>query len=178
MGGAKAEAGPSSSPAEDRLVQAESPGEFASVESSNWRSRIWRIAALAAVMVALAATLGWWRWQQAWAELEAPVLANEAVKATPQLTVAPDIMQQRLMHKVIPDYPESARQAGVQGKVVLDAVIDANGAVTDVAVVSGPEALARAAADAVRWWRYEPYEVNGQALPVETSVMVEFRLAN
>lgn len=137
-----------------------------------------RIAAFAVPIMVIAASLGWWRWQQGWTELEAPVLAHELVAVKPQLTVPADVMQQRIVHKVIPDYPESARQAGVQGTVVLDAVVDPDGDVTQVTVVSGPEALAHAAVDAVRWWRYEPYVVNGQALTVETTVRVDFRFAN
>jgi protein TonB len=40
--------------------------------------------------------------------------------------------------------------------------------------VSGSEVLAMAAMDAVRWWRYEPYMVNGQPAEVETTVQVQF----
>ena len=87
-------------------------------------------------------------------------------------------MQQRIRHLVPPEYPEDARQAGVQGTVVLDAVVNPQGAVTRVKFVSGPEQLSPAAIDAVRWWRYEPYLVNGQPATVETTVAVDFRLAN
>jgi len=45
-------------------------------------------------------------------------------------------------------------------------------------VVSGVEVLSKAAMDAVRWWRYEPYLVSGQPVTVETTVAVNFRLAN
>jgi protein TonB len=44
--------------------------------------------------------------------------------------------------------------------------------------VSGPDALAQATMDAVRWWRYEPYLVNGRAVAVQTTVELDFRLAN
>jgi protein TonB len=87
-------------------------------------------------------------------------------------------MAQRIVYHVIPEYPELARQAGVQGTVVLDTVVSVEGAVTQVKFVSGPEALTQAAMDAVRWWRYEPYFVNGQPATVETTVTVDFRLAN
>jgi protein TonB len=66
----------------------------------------------------------------------------------------------------------------VQGTVVLDAVVNPEGAVTQVKFVSGPEQLSSAAIDAVRWWRYEPYLVNGQPATIETTVAVDFRLAN
>jgi protein TonB len=121
--------------------------------------------------------LGWWRWQQRWTELEAKVPAKQSEVAKPQLTVLPEAMQRRIRHEVMPEYPETARQAGVQGRVVLDAVVGADGAVTQMKVVSGTPALSLAAMDAVRWWRYEPYVVNGQPVTVQTTVAVNFRLA-
>jgi protein TonB len=87
-------------------------------------------------------------------------------------------MERRIIHQVTPEYPVVARQARVQGTVVLDAVVNAEGAVTQVTPVSGPQALSQAAMDAVRWGRYEPYIVNGQPTTVETTVAVNFRLAN
>ena len=156
------------------------PELFAESETGGLKRNVWipRIGALAVPVLAIAATLGWWRWQQGWTELEAPVLAHESVTAKPQLTVPEEVMQRRIVHKVIPEYPEAAREAGVQGTVVMDAIVGADGGVTQLSVVSGPDALAHAAADAVRWWRYEPYVVNGQALAVQTNVSVNFRLAN
>jgi TonB family protein len=113
-------------------------------------------------VIVVAAVLGWWRWQQGWKALEAQVPAKATVAAKPKLKVPNEAMQQRIRHLVRPEYPEDARQAGVQGTVVLDAVVDPEGAVTHVRFVSGPEQLSPAAIDAVRWWRYEPYLVNGQ----------------
>jgi protein TonB len=66
----------------------------------------------------------------------------------------------------------------MQGTVVLDTVVNVEGAVTQVKFVSGPEVLAQAAIDAVRGWRYEPYLVNGQPVTVDTTVAVNFRIAN
>jgi protein TonB len=129
-------------------------------------------------MILIAALLGWWRWQHEWTALEGQLPAKETVVAKPQLEVPADAMQRRIRHEVLPEYPEDARQAGVQGVVVLDAVVSAEGAVTQVKFVSGPEALSLAAIDAVRWWRYEPYLVNGQPAAVETTVAVDFRLVN
>jgi len=83
----------------------------------------------------------------------------------------------RLVHQVQPDYPDTARQAGVEGTVLLDAVIAPDGTVNRLNVISGPEALVPAATDAVRWWRYEPYVIDGKPAAVETTVAVDFRLA-
>lgn len=178
LGSGRADAVPQSSAIEEQPIQPEPVVESEIPESPRGSAWIRRIAAFAVPILVIAGSLGWWRWQQGWTQLEAPVLANELLTVKPQLTVPADVMEQRVVHKVIPDYPESARQAGVQGTVVLNAVVGADGNVTQVTVVSGPEALARAAVAAVRWWRYEPYSVNDRALPVETTVRVDFRFAN
>jgi TonB family protein len=159
-------------------VNASSQPELENTGSPTPASRFRRVAALAIFTIVLAFTLGWWRWQQGWTELEAKVPAPEIEVEKPQLKVPPDAMRRRIRHEVMPEYPESARQAGVQGTVVLDAIVNAEGAVTQIKVVSGPETLSHAAMDAVRWWRYEPYFVNGQPATVETTVAVDFRLAN
>ena len=75
-----------------------------------------------------------------------------------------------------PVYPAKAKQAGISGIVVLDAVIGADGSVEDLKVVSGPPALHQAAMDAVRTWRYKPYLLNNQAVEVRTVVNVVFTL--
>jgi TonB family protein len=146
-------------------------------ENSKRRFRVRHILAFAVSIIMVAAMLGWWRWQQGWKALEARVPARAAV-VKPLLQVPADVMQGRIRHAVTPEYPEDARQAGVQGTVVLDAIVSADGAVSHVELVGGPEALSLAAMDAVRWWRYEPYFVNGQPAPVETTIAVDFRLAN
>jgi len=146
--------------------------------NSKHRFLIHDMVVFAICVMVVAAGLGWWRWQQEWTVLETQVPAKQSLAAKPQLKVPNDAMQQRIRHLVRPEYPEDARQAGVQGTVVLDAVVNPQGAVTRVKFVSGPEALSPAAIDAVRWWRYEPYLVNGQPATVETTVAVDFRLAN
>lgn len=137
-----------------------------------------RIVAFAVAIALIAAVLGWWQWQQGWAQLEAQLPAKETAVLQPTLMVPPDAMERRIIHKVMPEYPELARQAGVQGTVVLDIVVSADGTVTQVKFVSGPQALSQAAKDAVRWWRYEPYSVNAQPVAVGTTVALDFRLAN
>jgi TonB family protein len=137
-----------------------------------------RLLPVLAPILLIVAALGVWQWQQGWAALEARVLANESSSVKPQFTVRAEVLQQHLRHKVLPDYPEAARQAGIQGSVALDVIVNADGAVAQVKVVSGPEALGQAAKDAVRWWRYEPCLVNGQPAAVESTVVVDFRLAN
>jgi TonB family protein len=164
------------------------PGELSAnayaptdVENSGSATRkfdVRHIAAFVISLVAIAAGLGWWNWQHGWAKLEAQLPAKETVMTQPPLKVPADELAKQLIHKVMPEYPEPARQAGLQGSVVLDIVVNAQGAVTQVRFVSGPEALSQAAIDAVRWWRFEPYFVNSQPATVETNVVLNFRLAN
>ncbi|MGD1077209.1 MAG: TonB family protein [Candidatus Sulfotelmatobacter sp.] len=154
------------------------PPDFENSENSTRKFGIRRIVAFAVSLTVIAAGLGWWQWQQEWAELEAQLPAKETVMVHPQWKVPAEEMGRRIIHQVMPEYPELARQAGVQGTVVLDTVVSVQGAVTQVKFVSGPEALSQAAMDAVRWWRFEPFFVNGQPATVETTVAVDFRLAN
>jgi|SRR5208282_4253696 TonB family protein len=165
-------------PADDALEAGEEPQLLPDLEDSTRKSGIRHIVALAVSITVLLSVLGWRQWQQGWAELEAQLPAKDTVVVQPQWRVPPDAMAQRIVYHVIPEYPEPARQAGVQGTVVLDAVVSVEGSVTQMKFVSGPDVLSRAAMDAVRWWRYQPYFVNGQPATVETTVAVDFRLAN
>jgi len=165
-------------PADDAFEAAQEPGLLPDLGESTRKSGIRRIVALAISITVISAGLGWRQWQQGWAELEAQLPPKDTVVVQPQWRVAPDAMAQRIVYHVIPEYPELARQAGVQGTVVLDTVVSVEGAVTQMKFVSGPDVLSQAAMDAVRWWRYEPYLVNGQPATVETTVAVDFRLAN
>lgn len=82
-----------------------------------------------------------------------------------------------LVHKVEPQYPPIAKQAHVQGAVMLRAVIGKDGKVENVQTESGNPLLASAAVNAVKQWRYKPYVLNGSPVDVETTVTVNFRLA-
>ena len=82
----------------------------------------------------------------------------------------------RLIKKVDPVYPKLARDARVQGQVVLTAIISKDGSIEDLRVLSGHPMLVQAALDAVRQWRYKPYLLNGEPVEVETTVRVNFTL--
>jgi protein TonB len=75
-----------------------------------------------------------------------------------------------------PDYPEDASRRGMPGRVVLRFVVNTRGEPQDLAIVSEePKGVfGKAALAAVRRWRYEPYQVDGQAVPVETAVNIRF----
>jgi periplasmic protein TonB len=81
-----------------------------------------------------------------------------------------------LVHRVEPVYPTLARSARVQGEVVLSAIIDTNGQISNLQLVSGHPMLVPAALAAVREWRYKPYLLNGQPVEVETTITVIFSL--
>ncbi len=160
----------------EAVAQPEPLSDIENSENSKRVFRIPRMVAFAVSVTVIGAVLGWWRWQEDWAKLELQVPAKSTVVAKPQLKVPAEEMRRR--HQVTPEYPEDARQAGVQGTVVMDTIVNAEGVVTQVKFVSGPEALSLAAIDAVRWWRFEPYLVSGQPATVETTVAVDFRLSN
>ena len=83
-----------------------------------------------------------------------------------------------LIHKVEPSYPPLARAARVQGEVMLTAVINVNGEIENLQLVSGHPMLVPAAISAVKQWRYKPYLLNGQPVEVETTVTVIFSLSS
>jgi protein TonB len=77
---------------------------------------------------------------------------------------------------VPPDYPALAKAQHVSGGVTIDALIDSNGRVTKMKVLSGPTLLEQAAMDALRQWKYEPATLDGKAVPMHLTVTVQFRL--
>jgi protein TonB len=76
-----------------------------------------------------------------------------------------------------PVYPPMAKQARVEGTVILEATINSQGRVTDVKVLRGIPLLDNAAIDAVRQWQYSPTRLNGTPVPVIMTVTVNFRLS-
>jgi TonB family protein len=94
--------------------------------------------------------------------------APQATRSAPQLTPG------RLMLKVDPVYPASARAQGVSGSVVLTALVTKDGRVANVQFVRGPEVLASPAIEAVRQWVYEPYRLGGAPVAVQTMIDIKF----
>ena len=87
------------------------------------------------------------------------------------------MMEGNLIYRVQPVYPLLARQARIQGTVLLRAVISREGTIENLQVVSGHPMLVQSAIDAVRHWRYRPYFLNDQAVEVETEITVNFVLS-
>jgi protein TonB len=98
--------------------------------------------------------------------------------ATPQrVRVSQGVSQGLLIHRVQPMYPPLARQARIQGTVVLQAEISKDGTIENLRLISGHPMLAPSAIEAVKQWRYKPYFLNGEPVAVETQITVNFTLA-
>jgi protein TonB len=98
--------------------------------------------------------------------------------ATPaRVRVSTGVATGLLIKKVTPNYPQLAKQARIQGQVVLQAEISKDGTIQNLQLISGHPMLAPAAIEAVRQWRYKPYLLNGEPVAVETQVVVNFSLS-
>jgi TonB family protein len=116
--------------------------------------------------------------------IDSPVsVRNVAARITPSLMGAlepvnlpEDLAQRLILQKVDPSYPEQALRAGLQGPVVLQAWISRDGSIRELKLLRGSLLLGQAAYQAVKQWRYKPYQLNGQAVEAQTLVTVDFRL--
>ncbi|MGH9503430.1 MAG: energy transducer TonB [Terriglobales bacterium] len=98
--------------------------------------------------------------------------------ATPQrVRVSQGVTQGLLIRKIQPSYPPLARQARIQGSVLLQAEISKDGSIQNLRLISGHPMLAPAAIEAVKQWKYKPYILNGEPVEVETQITVNFTLA-
>jgi periplasmic protein TonB len=98
--------------------------------------------------------------------------------ATPQrVRVSQGVTQGLLIRKVQPNYPPLARQARIQGSVLLQAEISKDGSIENLHLISGHPMLAPAAIEAVKQWKYKPYILNGEPVEVETQITVNFTLS-
>jgi TonB family protein len=142
---------------------------------ANWKRRgLWGLAVL--VVIGIAVAVLWWRWNRAWEELESGLKNSESASLEkPRAQVPTEVMQKLLVHRVEPAYPAEARKEKLEGIIALDIVVGRDGTVTSMRALNGPDVLARAAMDALRWWKFEPYRVNGEPAIVETTVAVEFK---
>ena len=100
----------------------------------------------------------------------------EAAPAVPKLSVpvSQGTTGGVLLRKVQPVYPPEARRLHMTGSVVMDAVVNIEGQVDDLKLVSGDPLLSAAALDAVHKWRYSPYLLNGKPIPRQTRITISF----
>jgi TonB family protein len=89
----------------------------------------------------------------------------------------PEDVELKLVKRVEPEYPIDARKNLLGGTVLLEAIIDKQGNVLTVKVLEGEhEILNEAAIDAVKQWKYEPYEKEGEARKVRYRIELEFHV--
>jgi len=130
--------------------------------------------AMSFALLMVITVLGWWHWQRGWRELETHLTDRNGISSPSRVKVPASVMERRITHKVDPAYSQTARAAKTPEVVVLDAIVGKDGRVIGLHPRSGPSDLALAASEAVRWWRFEPYRVNGQPAEVETTLAVQF----
>jgi len=105
-----------------------------------------------------------------------PVAVPKVAMPT-RVRVSAGVQQGNLISQVRPTYPAIAKSARIQGAVVLQAEISKQGTIENLRVISGHPMLVQNALDAVKQWRYKPYLLNGEPVPVETTITVNFTLS-
>jgi len=114
-----------------------------------------------------------------------PAAAGKGGKRTVQMAaeVAPESgsislpdAEREVIHRVSPEYPQAAREQKIEGRVVLDVHIGADGAVQGIEVVSGAPLLAQASTRAVQQWKFKPSVVNGRPAEMQTTITLNFKL--
>lgn len=106
------------------------------------------------------------------------VKTNDSKKTT-RIKIGGDVQAAKIVQKVQPVYPDAARTAGIEGTVILRAVIGMDGTPLSLKVMNNqidPD-LAKAAVEAVSKWRYQSTLLNGEPIEVDTTIMVKFTLA-
>jgi TonB family protein len=97
-------------------------------------------------------------------------------KARVPVPVGGNVQPPRIIYRVNPDYPKLAHQAGIQGEVIISAIIDSQGNVVDMKVASGPPLLYSAAMKALGQWKFEPTYLNGDPVAIKWNASVRFRI--
>ena len=106
------------------------------------------------------------------ARRDAPPASDDTLRVGGQIRAPQKVVN------VAPVYPQEAQDAGVQGVVIIEAKIGADGSVAEAWVVRSIPMLDQAALDAVRQWRYSPTLLNGAPVPVIMTTTVNFTLAD
>jgi protein TonB len=106
----------------------------------------------------------------------APVQVTAPPPAPPQPKIGGQVKEAQILTQTNPDYPLAARQARVQGSVVITAVVGADGHIKSAKAVSGPPLLQNPAIAAVKQWTYKPATLNGIPVESETRIELNFTL--
>ena len=108
-----------------------------------------------------------------------PAISSEPTLPKPVLDtikVSQGVSQGLLVKRVQPIYPPNALQAKIEGDVRLVVTISKTGDISAVTVASGSPLFSKAAADAVRQWKYKPYLLNGEPVEIQTDITVRFKV--
>jgi TonB family protein len=101
---------------------------------------------------------------------------NHTPQTNGTLTVPASVVAENILTKVAPKYPDAAKKARIQGKVLLEAVLGKDGSIENLRVISGPKELQESSLDAVRQWTYKPYLLNGDPVEIKTTISVIYSL--
>ena len=99
------------------------------------------------------------------------------VKPPQRVRVPESVQCANLIIQLRPRYPAMATRARIQGAVILEAIISAQGSVENLRVVTGHPLLIQSTLDAVNQWRYKRTVLNGVPVEVITRITVRYRLA-
>jgi TonB family protein len=106
-----------------------------------------------------------------------PIPQEKKEKTDKEKSAEKKITKPKLIKKVEPVYPKEAKEAGIEGAVILEAVTDIKGKVVDAKIIKGEhEILNNAALDAVKLWEYQPFIINGKPIGLEFTVTMRFSL--
>jgi TonB family protein len=105
-----------------------------------------------------------------------PAVETSRIQTAGPERIPPEVAAGWVTQRVEPEYPEHARAGGVQGAVVLDALVGSDGMVEKFGAIRGDPELAAAASVAVRQWRFKPLVRDGRSEDFQTQITVVFRL--
>jgi protein TonB len=105
-----------------------------------------------------------------------PVVSVVPTRPAGRAVLSSGVVTGMLLAPIQPNYPPIAKAAGIQGTVVVEAVISKTGRIESLHVLSGPPMLRGSALDAISVARYQPYKLDGEPTEVQTTITVIFRL--
>ncbi len=104
--------------------------------------------------------------------------ATSQVLAGQRVRVSQKVAEGLVIKKVRPEYPPETRRDRIQGTVLLRVLINKAGDIAHIELISGHPALAPAAIEAVKQWKFKPYLFKGEPVEVESQIQVNFTLSD
>ena len=110
------------------------------------------------------------------AESSTPAVEPTSIPGPRKFRLSSGVAESNLIRRVEPQYPLEAKWARIQGDVIIQCVIGKKGDITQARVFSGHPLLAPSALNAVKGWKYKPFEFNGEPVEVETVITIKFHM--